>query len=55
VLFAGEGHEDDGDLVTSRRAAAAAVAPHLRGTGEPREGEGERESMRGNKRPPGPQ
>jgi len=53
VLFAGEVPEDGG-LVTSRRAAAAAtasVAPHVRGTGEPREGEGERKSMRENKRP----
>ena len=53
VLFAGEVPEDGG-LVTSRRAAAAAtasVALHVRGTGEPREEEGERKSMRENKRP----
>ena len=52
VLFAGEVPED-GDLVTSRRVAAAAtasVAPHVRGTGL-REEEGERKSMRENKRP----
>jgi len=50
VLFAGEVPED-GDLVTSRRAAAAvataSVAPHVRGTGEPHERKREKQRVCG--------